>query len=220
MINLAGVPECDAAICRELQAAGINIEEIEKKESEVPYLLIGKLGGWTFKRAWYYWMADAPIGEGIPEAAARRLNGEWFDEVRVFGYSGGARVKSWLSPRLTIDRYHIDTQEGLNAFASLVRKLAADGLCALSAVFAYTREQAKSDQTRFEQMAAEAAARGDHLRAGLFRVEAANSLKRVGMKKAHKPNLGPYSEANPAHCLDCGKPGEQWGDGEECIPRK
>jgi len=70
----------------------------------------------------------------------------------------------------------------------------------------YTLDQAEKDKIKFERMAAEADKQGDKVMAGLYRVEASNCLERVGMKKAHKPNLGPYSDNNPPYCVDCKKP--------------
>ena len=123
MKNLAGVETCDADIRRELMGANIAVEAVEKTRSEVPYTLIGKLCGWTFKRAWYYWMASAPEGEGVHETDAESLNEQWHNEVRVAGFAGGTKVSDRLSSRKTIDSYHIDTPEGLNVLAKLIKKL-------------------------------------------------------------------------------------------------
>jgi hypothetical protein len=49
-------------------------------------------------------------------------------------------------------------------------------------------------------------------------VEAGNCEARVGMKKPHCNNLGPYSDDNPCYCIHCGKPRSEWVEGEECIP--
>lgn len=57
---------------------------------------------------------------------------------------------------------------------------------------------------------------GRHFEAMIFRVEAGND--RRGMVKAHKPNIGPCSPSNPFRCVDCGKPGAEWIEGEACIP--
>ena len=83
----------------------------------------------------------------------------------------------------------------------------------------YTKEKASKDKKRFEEMSIEADQGGDHVKAGICRVEAFNSDKRVGMKKAHKPNLGPYSADNLCHCVDCGKTKDQWLENEECLPQ-
>ena len=122
MKNLAHDETCDIDIRQELEAAGITVKTVERpRRSEVPYTLVGELGGWSFQRAWYYWIANAPEGKGIPENSAEELNRDWRKEVRVVGFAGGTDVQKWLSSHGTIDKYHIDTQEGLNAFADLVR---------------------------------------------------------------------------------------------------
>ena len=92
----------------------------------------------------------------------------------------------------------------------------------------YTQEQAEKDKNELERMAIEADIKAGlcqrmaieaTIMAGLCRVEASNCLQRVGRKKCHKPNLGPYSLDNPCRCVDCGKPQDQWAvmDGE-CVP--
>lgn len=80
----------------------------------------------------------------------------------------------------------------------------------------YTKEQAEKDQARFEQMADDADKIGKPLRACLYRLEAAKCMGMVGKNKPHRPNLDPSSPDNPAHCMDCGKRRDQWGEDEEC----
>jgi hypothetical protein len=58
MENLAGNKEVDRYIKEELYLAGIPEVKIELTTGEVPYSIIGKLGKWTFRRAWYYWIAS------------------------------------------------------------------------------------------------------------------------------------------------------------------
>jgi hypothetical protein len=59
MENLAGNKDADRFIKEELYLAGIPQVAVDLGRSEVPYTIIGKLGKWTFKRAWYYWVASA-----------------------------------------------------------------------------------------------------------------------------------------------------------------
>jgi hypothetical protein len=54
----------------------------------------------------------------------------------------------------------------------------------------------------------------ESIMAGILRVAASNDY--ANWKKRHKPNLGPYTELNPKHCEDCGKPGGLWVEGETC----
>lgn len=82
---------------------------------------------------------------------------------------------------------------------------------------AYTVKDSERDRVAFLQMSEEAERSGNPILAGLYRVEAANSLKRVGMKRQHCPSLGPYTTDNPPFCVNCRKLREQWFDGEECV---
>lgn len=88
MKNLAGVQECDRYMRHELERARIEVvEETERCPGEVPYSITGKLKGWTFRRAWYYWIAQGQL----PLDVAQEL---WADpvgrsDVRAGGYAGG-----------------------------------------------------------------------------------------------------------------------------------
>lgn len=59
MKNLAGNKDADTFIKEELYLAGIPQLHVGGNGSEVPHTIIGKLGKWTFRRAWYYWVATA-----------------------------------------------------------------------------------------------------------------------------------------------------------------
>ncbi len=60
---------------------------------------------------------------------------------------------------------------------------------------------------------------GSPIENGVFAIHMGNVRK--GFTKVHMPNLGPYSDTNPAHCLDCGKLQTQWSSiSETCIPAK
>lgn len=48
---------------------------------------------------------------------------------------------------------------------------------------------------------------------GIFRVGCGHNHQ-----KFHKPSLGPYSEANPKICLDCGA--RNFDSSERCIPNE
>ena len=69
MRNLAGNEECDQYIERELTRAGIEVVRGERMDTEVPASITGKLGDFTFKRAWYYWM----VGGNVPLTVAEEL---------------------------------------------------------------------------------------------------------------------------------------------------
>lgn len=59
MENLAGNTDCDEQIRRELTRCGIDI--VEQKfpvRGEVPARLSGRMGDFTFTRAWCYWVVE------------------------------------------------------------------------------------------------------------------------------------------------------------------
>lgn len=86
MKNLAGDVDCDREIRRELTRARIDIVKGERSTHEVAASLTGKLGPFTFQRAWYYWVAKGPT----PLDAARELFADPVGktDVRVAGHCG------------------------------------------------------------------------------------------------------------------------------------
>lgn len=122
MKNLAGVPGCDDFILGELDAAGIEAYRFPfDKEGEVPTRIVGVLGGWTFRRAWYYYMATGP---GIPPDLAEQLHTSHGTVVRVEGHCGCPSPLEWCGG-FAVGSYHIDSQDGLTAFADLLRRIVA-----------------------------------------------------------------------------------------------
>lgn len=76
-----------------------------------------KAFGWTFRRAWYYWVCSAEThGYGLPEAAAKQLNEEHRLDVRVDGYASGQEVHG------EVDSYHVDTPDGLKALVEVLKQ--------------------------------------------------------------------------------------------------
>ena len=125
--NLAGVETCDETIRKELELAGIEISELPiiMGNSEVPYKVIGSIptggvGHWSFTRAWRYWVAEGP---GLSVEDASELHAEYGDEVRVDGHCGCPSPKEW-NGNFGTGLYHVDTQRGLNALATMIRKIA------------------------------------------------------------------------------------------------
>lgn len=136
MKNLAGVSVADAYIRRELGTAGIEIIEGPLAKGEVPYTLTGKIGNWTFERAWNYWMANSSERKtGLPLDIAEKLHDKKYkiegseepetygQVIRVQGHCGCPPPKDWARPaeglgidKKFVDNYHIDTQKGLNEF--------------------------------------------------------------------------------------------------------
>jgi hypothetical protein len=90
MINLAGNKQADVEIRVELQRARLEIISADRTGHEVSTTIAGKLGAWMFWRAWYYWVAEAPEGKGIPIELARQLHADPIGktDVRVGGHCG------------------------------------------------------------------------------------------------------------------------------------
>ncbi len=69
MQNLAGHRDADTIVVDELTRCGIEVVKGEPSTGEVPTCHTGRLGGFTFTRAWYYWCVDGKM----PLDAAIRL---------------------------------------------------------------------------------------------------------------------------------------------------
>lgn len=141
MINLAGNPDCDHAIRRELKEAGVDLVFHERRSThEVPASITGEIleGKFTFRRAWYYWVVSGDVNI---ETARKMYADESRRDVRVAGHCGSPPPDDWARPTekeiksvcqregVTYDllkncryvtTYHIDTQEGLNFFVKSV----------------------------------------------------------------------------------------------------
>ena len=117
MKNLAGVENVDNYIRQELKDAGIQTVQYPRNKGEVPYTLTGVAGPWTLKRAWYYWDATAPNGNGLPLDIAKELHNKSYptlvenregrgnqepekygDVVRVEGDCGCPPPEEWAFP--------------------------------------------------------------------------------------------------------------------------
>lgn len=116
--------EVNETVRAELTAAGIEIEEHDfliRMCGEVPTKIIGSLAGWSFRRAWRYWVAEGP---GVPPEEAEQFHRIWGQQVRVAGHAGCPSPLAYYHG-FAVGSYHIDTQEGLNAFADLLRSIYA-----------------------------------------------------------------------------------------------
>lgn len=90
MKNLAGSKDADTELRYELSRAIIDVIPIDRSKYEVRASVGGKLGRWIFTRNWYYWVAAAPKGEGIPIEVARELYADPVgkSDIRVGGHCG------------------------------------------------------------------------------------------------------------------------------------
>ena len=105
-----------------LAKMGIHIGTVcEKSETEWinVYTVKAELYGWTFYRAWYYWVAEAKgKGSAVPKTFAQKLNEDKNnrEEIRVEGYAGGQDVTK------PVECYHVDTPRGLSELVKLLKK--------------------------------------------------------------------------------------------------
>ena len=129
MQNLAGKPpEMITLHCaQELQKARIPIVEMPGRmdHPEVKTPVGGGLHGWWFARNWYYWIASTKTNL-IPRASAQAFHERFGAElkVRVDGHCAEPTPADWWGRHDMdddADHYHIDTQEGLTAFATFLR---------------------------------------------------------------------------------------------------
>lgn len=97
MINLVGNKDCDRHIKLELERARIPIERALGCRNEVPYSVIGQLGGITFKRAWTYWDAEGLV----PLETAEELYSDPVGrtDIRVSGLAGAPAPLEWVEWR-------------------------------------------------------------------------------------------------------------------------
>lgn len=86
MINLAGRDDCDEHVARELRHACIPSERCKLSGHEVNTSIVGKLPGFTFKRAWTYYVVEGRVPVEIAQALYEDPLGR--DDVRVAGHCG------------------------------------------------------------------------------------------------------------------------------------
>lgn len=103
MKNLAGILNCDAHILQELEVAGVEPvpyfweldsqgKEMETRK-EVPYSVVGWLSGFTFERAWNYWIVTGLVPIRIAEVLYADEVGK--KDVRVAGHCGRPPPREW-----------------------------------------------------------------------------------------------------------------------------
>lgn len=121
--NLAGIKDCDDTIKKELSEAGVaQKDRIVRYTGEVKSKIFAHHHGWIFERAWYYWVVYTKTTPLLFEFASE-LHKE-HKTVRVNGHCGSPSPKDEFSNiwDIGVNLYHIDTQEGLNAFVDYVEQ--------------------------------------------------------------------------------------------------
>jgi len=109
-------PEVNAGVRAALEEAGCEVCDLKTRRGEVATTLVGFAHRWTFKRAWYYYIADGP---GVPPDVAEAFHQEWGTQCRVDGHCCCPSPLEWFEG-FAVGAYHIDTQEGLNAFVKML----------------------------------------------------------------------------------------------------
>jgi hypothetical protein len=125
-------PETDGILIEELHAAGIQTMQesvgqppeymnsaFRTTSGEVKTSVMGVIGNWTFKRNWYYWVAEGP---GIDIDTAMNLWKTIGKEVRANGDCGCRSPHMW-NKGMSCGFYHVDTPEGLHQLASTIKRL-------------------------------------------------------------------------------------------------
>ena len=94
MENLAGNRQCDQIIRKELLKAGVDIVQLPNSlVSEVPASIVGKLGGFEFHRAWYYWVVKGQVPLNVARELYENPNGR--EDIRVVGHAGCPSPEEW-----------------------------------------------------------------------------------------------------------------------------
>jgi hypothetical protein len=93
MQNLAGDPNCDKQIERELTRCGIEIVKGQRSTHEVAASITGKLGNFKFYRAWSYMIVEGKV----PLEVARELYNDAAGktDIRVKGDCGCPPPEEW-----------------------------------------------------------------------------------------------------------------------------
>jgi hypothetical protein len=89
MKNLAGGNPVlvDVQVSSELTRARVPMVEGQRSEGEVPYSITGKLGAFTFKRAWTYWVVEGPMPLVLAKGLYADPAGK--TDIRAGGHAGG-----------------------------------------------------------------------------------------------------------------------------------
>jgi len=128
MRNLAGQSKemCDEVCRRELEQAGIPVFPFRLLQAgEVKTDIFGwfEKRGWIVKRAWRYWVAEwKPPYKPMTMATAKRLFETHGQVARAGGDCACRPPETWFGEDGVPYCYHIDTQDGLAAFAKAVEE--------------------------------------------------------------------------------------------------
>lgn len=77
--------QVESTVLRELKRCRIPVIE-QPAQGEVPYKHVGKLGDFTFERAWYYWVVHGPVPLEVAKELYEDVVG--VTDIRVNGHCG------------------------------------------------------------------------------------------------------------------------------------
>ena len=112
--------DIDNILEAELYRAGINAEKhnwLRTGSGEVKTSVIGTLHGWSFTRAWYYWVCEGP---GIEGDIAEKLFNSHGKTVRTGGYYAYSNPRDYYKGS-ACGLYHVDDDEGLKALTDTIK---------------------------------------------------------------------------------------------------
>ncbi len=109
MKNLAGDKDCDIQIEQELTRSRIDIVRGEKSECEVSASITGRLGAFTFQRAWYYWIVNGNMPLDVALELYKDPVGK--TDVRVSGHCMCPSPEEWITWLGKDEKESISTKE-------------------------------------------------------------------------------------------------------------
>jgi hypothetical protein len=118
MANLAGRPDADTHIRRELRRARVPAVVTKPSGREVAYSVIGVLDSFVFTRAWTYWVVEGPVPLSVAEELYTDPVGR--TDIRAAG-DAGCRPPDTVAKQGVVNLYHIDTELGLRVFVDAIR---------------------------------------------------------------------------------------------------
>lgn len=148
MRNLAGESDCDVFIRDELRLAQIAVIEGPRSTHEVATRVTGKLGLFTFTRAWSYWIAEGPMPLNVAEEMYEDPVGR--TTVRAGGDCACRPPVTWAS-FLDADGKELfgDDQEGSQELA--LRRIVALGILPQESYNAFRFVREAGVQSRSKQ---------------------------------------------------------------------
>lgn len=96
MKNLAGCSDAEKYVVAELKSAGIPVVNDDSLlKYEVSVSKAGRIGSFSFRRAWYYWV----VSGNVPLKIARELYESPFGkkDIRVAGHCGCPPPEEWVT---------------------------------------------------------------------------------------------------------------------------